>query len=459
MEQTILRCLLSNDEYVRRALPFIKEEYFTEQTDILLFRLIREHIDSYSSLPTKESLGVALQALENIGETLFQETCELIDSLDTSPVDVDWAIDKTESFCQDRALYNAIKKSIEIVDGNDGATGLAVGALPELMTDALGVCFDPKIGHEYVGGEDERYADLHFNAKKMPFDIGYLNTITNGGVETKSLNIILAGTNVGKTMFMCHDAATKLAQGGNVLYCTYEMPETKIGWRIDANLAGIPLDDFLTMSQERYKKVMEGVYRNVKGRLIIKEYPAAVTHVGHLRHLLGDLKLKAGFSPDVIYIDYINLLVSSRMKYGNSVNTYMMIKAIAEELHGLAKEYDVPIWSGTQTNRGGQSSSELELEDTAESFGLPQTCDLMLGFAAPDDMVELGQILVKQLKNRYRNKYKNNKGVIGVDYERARFHDVEDDAQLADYHSTSQPHFDSPERLSDEQRQKFDAFR
>lgn len=424
MEPTILRNLLYNQEYVRTALPYLKEEYFVQPADNLIFRLIHNHIDKYNKNPTRESLALDLEK-ETISEGLYTDAMELLENLSEDPADLEWLVNETETFCKDKALFNALKQSVSIVDGSD--KNLARGSIPEILKEALAISFDPDVGHDYLNDPDKRYDDMHCNVRKIPFDIAYLNKITNGGVEPKSLNIILAGTNVGKSLFLCHDAAHKLALGHKVLYVTYEMAESKIGQRIDANLMHTELDDFMDMSREEYMKKFNKLKETCKGELVIKEFPAAMTNVNHLRHLLSELQLKRDFEPDIIYIDYINLLTSSRLRYGSTVNSYLLVKAVAEEVRGLAQEYNLPIMTATQTNRGGQSSSDLELDDTGESFGLPQTADFMLGVMVPQEMVDLSQWYVKQLKNRYKDKSKNRTGIIGVDYPRMKLYDIAGD--------------------------------
>tara|TARA_A100001037_G_C15097383_1_gene612196 strand:+ start:79 stop:1437 length:1359 start_codon:yes stop_codon:yes gene_type:complete len=426
VERTILGNLVHNDSYVRMTFPFLKSEYFMNNDEQVLFNLIGEHIEKYKNSPSKEVLHIMLNEKENLNEEAYKKVFMLIDEIGVTQDDnIEWLVDTTEKFCQEKAIYNALMDSIHIVDGEGKKDK---GEIPKILTDALSVSFDPSIGHNYFDDSEARFDSYHVKESKIEFDLSMFNKITKGGLSRKSLNIILAGTGVGKSLFMCHCAAANLSDNKNVLYITLEMAEEKIAERIDANLLNVSMDSIEGLSKERYLSKIERVRGKTKGQLVVKEYPTAIAHVGHFRHLLNELSLKKKFIPDIIYVDYLNICTSSRLKNGVS-NSYTYVKSIAEELRGLAVEKDVPIVSATQTTRGGYGNSDVELTDTSESFGLPATADLMFALVQTDELDEMNQVMVKQLKNRYNDLTMNRKFVVGIDRAKMRLFDVEDSAQ------------------------------
>jgi replicative DNA helicase len=430
MEATILSNLTKDEEYARKVVPFIKAEYFQNVAERIVFNKINSYMNEYSNVPNVNTLLIELSNDQTLVESDYNASVQLIETFNKEDTghDRQWLIDQTEKFCQDKAIYNAIMDSIHIIDGK--SKNKAKDAIPSILSDALSVSFDNTVGHDFLNDYEERYDFYHRVEERVPFDLEYLNSITKGGVPRKSLNIILAGTGVGKSLAMCHFAATNLMDGKNVLYITMEMAEEKIAERIDANLMNVPLDDLIQLPKDVYDKKIEKIREKTPGRLIVKEYPTAGAHAGHFRHLINELKIKKGFTPDIIYIDYLNICASSRMKgIGGSVNTYSLIKSIAEELRGLAVEKDVPIFSATQTTRSGFSNSDVELTDTSESFGLPATADFMFAVISTEDLQKLNQVLVKQLKNRYNDPTINKRFVVGVDRSRMRLYDVEQSAQ------------------------------
>ena len=428
LEKTILRKLLTDDDYMRKVLPFIKSEYFNGIYKVL-FKEAGKFVDKYNKLPTRESFLVELNEHSNLNDENFTSAVEIAQHLfDGDEVDDKWLIDNTEKWCQDRAIYNAVMESISIIDGKHEK--LTKNALPSLLQDALGVAFDTNVGHDYVENAGERFEFYHKEEDRIPFDLEYFNRITKGGVPRKTLNICLAGTGVGKSLFMCHTAASALTEGHNVLYITMEMAEERIAERIDANLLNIPIDQLDKMSKDMFTTKVQDLARKTTGKLIIKEYPTGSAHTGHFRALLNELKLKRQFVPDIIFIDYLNICASSRVKgMGGAINSYSYIKAIAEELRGLAVEFDVPIFSATQTTRSGYTNSDIGLEDTSESFGLPATADLMFAIISTEELDKEGQIMVKQLKNRYNDPVKYRRFVIGIDRAKMRLFDVEESQQ------------------------------
>ncbi|MDA8977417.1 AAA family ATPase [Pseudomonadales bacterium] len=430
-ETLILRHLLNDEIYARRTLPYLKPEYFASRVEKTVYEQIDNFINKYNSLPTKEALVIELDTKNNLSDSEFAECGELVSSLSVEQAeDSDWLIATTEKFCQEKAVYNAIMESINILD-EDG-TGKDVrdkGAIPDLLSTALSVSFDPNIGHDFVEDADERFDFYHRKEERVPFDLEYMNKITGGGLPRKSLNILMAGTGAGKSLAMCHMGAANLMDGKNVLYITMEMAEEKIAERIDANLLNVTLDNLKSLSKDMYKKKIERVKGKTAGKLIIKEYPTASGGVGHFRHLLNEMKLKKSFIPDIIYIDYLNICSSSRMKAGSNVNSYTLIKAIAEELRGLAVEQNVPIVSATQVTRSGYGSSDIELTDTSESFGLPATADFMAALIVTEELDEMNQIMIKQLKNRYGDPSTNKRFMVGIDRAKMRLYDVEQTAQ------------------------------
>ena len=428
IEQTILRKLLTDDDYMRKVLPFIKAEYF-EGPYKTLFKEAGKFVDKYNKLPTRESFLVELNEHSNLSNEAFSTAVDIAQNLfDGDEVDEKWLIENTEKWCQDRAIYNAVMESITIIDGKHEK--LTKNALPSLLQDALGVAFDTKVGHDYVEQAGERFEFYHKEEDRIPFDLEYFNRITKGGVPNKTLNVCLAGTGVGKSLFMCHVAAAALTEGHNVLYITMEMAEERIAERIDANLLNVPIDQLDKMSKDMFTAKVADLARKTTGKLIIKEYPTGAAHSGHFRALLNELKLKKQFVPNIIFIDYLNICSSSRMKgLGGAINSYSYIKAIAEELRGLAVEFELPIFSATQTNRSGYSNSDVGLEDTSESFGLPATADLMFALITSEELERVGQLMVKQLKNRYNDPTSYRRFVVGVDRSKMRLYDIEENKQ------------------------------
>ena len=429
VETTILGNLLQNEEYTRKVLPFLKNDYFSRNPEKIIYGTVNDFVTKYNSLPTKEALSIELQE-KKINEEEFKETMELLDDIskDTQEhTDLGWLLDTTEKFCQDKAIYNAVVESISILDSQKSDQDK--GVIPEILSDALSVSFDPHVGHDYLDDSDDRFEFYHRVEEKIPFDLDYFNRITKGGLPQKSLNICLAGTGVGKSLFMCHVASSCLSQNQNVLYITLEMAEEKIAERIDANLLDIAVDDLHALSKDMYDKKIENLSKTTKGKLIVKEYPTASANVNHFRALLNELNLKRSFVPDIIFVDYLNICTSSRIRQGANVNSYTYIKSIAEELRGLAVENKIPIVSATQTTRSGYSNTDVGLEDTSESFGLPATADLMFAIISTEQMEALGQVMVKQLKNRYNDPTVNKKFVIGIDRAKMKLYDVDQSAQ------------------------------
>jgi len=428
IESLILGSLLNNEEFARKVLPFLQEEYFESFETKLIYRSTSDYVKKYNNIPSKDALQYAIEESRSISEEQFKTVTETINSLsyDTKN-DEQWLVDKTEKFCQDRALYNAIRTSISAMD--DKNSKIEKGAIPKILQDALGVSFDNSVGHDFLENVDERYEFYHRKEARIEFDIDLLNTVTKGGLPRKSLNIILAGTGVGKSLAMCHFAATNLMHGKNVLYITLEMAEERIAERIDANLLDSSIDQIHEMPKDVFEKKINRLKTKTPGKLIVKEYPTASAGSAHFRHLLNELKLKKNFTPDIIYVDYLNICMSSRLKNGSNVNTYMYVKAIAEELRGLAVEFDVPLVSATQTTRSGFASSDIDLTDTSESFGLPATADFMIALISTEELEGLGQIMVKQLKNRWGDPNKNKRFVVGIDRSRMRFYNTEQSAQ------------------------------
>ena len=424
---TILSNLLYDEVYARKVLPFIRDEYFEERTDRVVFQEIAQYIKSYDGLPTKEVLHIEAEKRDDLTQDEFSLVENLIDALQESPSERVWAEDTTESWCKERAIYLALMKSIQIADGQDEKH--SNDAIPDILKDALAVGFDQHVGHDYIDDSEGRYEYYHRKENKIEFDLEMFNKITAGGVSNKTLNIALAGTGVGKSLFMCHYASSVLLQGKNVLYVTCEMAEEKIAERIDANLLNTNIKEVAELPKTIFEKKVNKLREKTQGKLIIKEYPTASAHVGHFRSLLSELKLKKNFIPDIIFIDYLNICASSRYRTAVNVNSYNYVKAIAEELRGLAVEFDVPIFSATQTTRSGFTSTDPDLTDTSESFGLPATADLMIALISSDELEELGQIMVKQLKNRYNDPTYNKRFVVGIDRPKMRLYDCEQEAQ------------------------------
>lgn len=425
LEQTILRNILTNEDYMRKVLPFVKPDYF-EGVYRQLFNAIGMFVGKYNKLPTKEAFQIEIDASDKFNADTYQAAQEILPTIfGKEEIDQQWLLDTTEKWCQDKAVYNAIMESISIIDGKH--QDLTKNALPDILTKALAVSFDTNIGHDYIDNVEQRYDFYHQQEERIPFDLDYFNRITKGGLPRKTLNIALAGTGVGKSLFMCHVAANALMQGRNVLYITMEMAEERIAERIDANLLDIPIDQLENITKDTFKSKVENLARKGNGKLIIKEYPTGQANTSHFRALLNELKLKRNFVPEIIFIDYLNICGSARMKaMGGSINSYTYIKAIAEEMRGLAVEFNVPIVSATQTTRAGFSSSDPGLEDTSESFGLPATADLMFALIATEELDAQGQIMVKQLKNRYNDPGAYKRFVIGVDRSKMKLRDVQD---------------------------------
>ena len=424
---TILKNLLNREEYTRKVLPFIKAEYFDERTDRIVFEEIGSFITKYDNLPLKEVLYIELEKRGDITQDEFKLCEQLIASLDPSDVDFQWALDTTEEWCKERAIYLALMESIKIADGQDDKKGR--DAIPSILSDALGVSFDNHVGHDYIDDYEDRFAYYHRVESKIPFDLEFFNKITAGGVSNKTLNIALAGTGVGKSLFMCHFASSVLVAGKNVLYITLEMAEEKIAERIDANLLNVNIREIGELPKTTFYKKIDSLRGRTSGKMVVKEYPTASAHVGHFRSLLNELALKKSFRPDIIFVDYLNICASSRYRSAVNVNSYSYVKAIAEELRGLAVEFDVPIVSATQTTRSGFQSSDPNLTDTSESFGLPATADLMFALISSEELENLGQIMVKQLKNRYNDPTINKRFVVGIDRAKMRLYDCEQSAQ------------------------------
>ena len=425
IEQTILRNLLYNEEYYRKVVPFLKSEYFQEYHEKVIFEEIADFAGKYDKVPTKEVLSINLQNRTDLTDDTFQDSLSAIRGLSDEWVDYNWLLDATEKWCQDRAIYLALMQSIKIADGGDKK--LSKDAIPSILQTALAVSFDEHIGHDYIEQAEARYEFYHRTEEKIPFDLEKFNFITKGGLPNKTLNIALAGTGVGKSLFMCHVASAALTAGHNVLYITCEMAEEKIAERIDANLLNVPVKDIPELPEVIFTSKVQEIARKTRGKLIIKEYPTASAHVGHFKALLSDLSLKRDFKPNIIFVDYLNICASVRYK-GAIVNSYTYVKAIAEELRGLAVEHNVPIVSATQTTRSGYGNSDPDLTDTSESFGLPATADFMFALISTDELEQQGRIMVKQLKNRYNDPTASRKFMVGIDRSRMKLYDVADDA-------------------------------
>ena len=441
IERTALGQLVSNEEFARKALPHMKGDYFSDKTEKTIFEEITKFVDKYNKIPTQTSLEIEVQGRKDLNEEEYKKVVAVIQTLESTDVDFDWLVDTTEQFCKDKAVYNAIVKGIQIIDGKD--KNRDVSAIPSILTDALAVGFDNAVGHDYLLDSDSRYEYYHTVEKKIPFDLEFFNKITKGGLPPKTLNIALAGTGVGKSLFMCHVAANCLSQGKNVLYITLEMAEERIAERIDANLMNISMEDLHDLPKQMFDDKIAKIIKSTSGTLIVKEYPTASAHSAHFRGLLKELAIKKSFKPDIIFIDYLNICASSRFKGATNVNSYMYIKAIAEELRGLAVETNVPIFSATQTTRSGFVSSDIGLEDTAESFGLPATADLMFALISNEELDELNQIAIKQLKNRYNDPTINKRFVIGLDRAKMRLFDVKPSEQT-DLVDSGQEEFAQP---------------
>ena len=427
IETTILRNLVYNEEYSRKVIPFIQPDYFEQRTEKIIFQEITHFIVKYGSAITTEALSIEIENRTDLSETEVKESREIISNLTDYPVEHQWLLDTTEKWCRDRAIYLALMESIGIADGQDDKKNR--DAIPSILSDALAVSFDNHIGHNYLEDYKERYESYHKKEDRIPFDLEYFNKITKGGLPNKTLNIALAGTGVGKSLFMCHMASSVLLNGRNVLYITLEMSEEKIAERIDANLLNVPIQDLTDLPKSSFENKVTNLAKKTQGQLIIKEYPTASAHSGHFKALLNELALKKSFKPDIIFVDYLNICASSRYKGSANINSYTLVKSIAEELRGLAVETEVPIVSATQTTRSGYGSSDVDLTDTSESFGLPATADLMFALISTEELEQLGQIMVKQLKNRYNDLSVYKRFIVGIDRAKMRLYDCEQTAQ------------------------------
>jgi archaellum biogenesis ATPase FlaH len=426
IERTILSHLVFNEDYARQVVPHLKPEYFHQNSDKVVYELVDEFFGKYNALPTKEALLIELKTVMGLTEGDYQAARNMIDGLSAEKTELQWLVDSTEQFVRDKAIYNGVNKSIGIISGSDKTLGK--DSIPDILSEALSVAFDKRVGHDYFEDFGSRYEFYHRVDNRIKFGVETLNQITKGGLPRKTLTVFMAPTGVGKSLIMCHLAAMNYLDGLNVLYITGEMAEERIAERLDANLLDVTLDDLVKMSREVYEKRIKDVRSKTPGRLIIKEYPTASSHVGHFKSLIKELKLKKNFVPDIIYVDYINIFASSRFKAGATVSSYTMIKAIAEELRGLAVEHNLPVITATQVNRGGMNNSDLELTDTSESVGLPFTVDLMLGVMTNEELEQLGQLLFKQLKNRFGDPATMKRFVVGVDKPKMRLYDLGDRA-------------------------------
>jgi len=454
VEFLILRNLLHNEAYTRKVIPFIKSEYFEDSSQRIVFEEILNFVQEYNQLATKEVVSIEVEKRTDINEESFKNIIHLIQCLEDVPVELNWLIDTTEKWCRDRAIYLALMESIHIADGKDQKKNR--DSIPSILSDALAVSFDTHIGHDYLLDYEQRYESYHRKEEKIEFDLEYFNKITKGGLPCKTLNIALAGTGVGKSLFMCHVASSVLLQGRNVLYITLEMAEERIAERIDANLLNVPIQDIVELPKQMFENKVTNLSKKTQGTLIIKEYPTASAHAGHFKSLLNELALKKSFRPDIIFIDYLNICSSSRYRGNANINSYTFVKAIAEELRGLAVEFNVPICSATQTTRGGFGSSDVELTDTSESFGLPATADLMFALISTEELEDLGQILVKQLKNRYNDPTIHKRFVIGIDRAKMRLYDCEQSAQNDILDNKQEEEYDSEDRKP---KKSFEGFK
>ena len=457
VELLVLRSLLYNEDYARKVVPFIQGDYFQQPSQKIVFEEVSSFITEYDELPSKEALYIEVEKRTDVNEEVYKQVKELIEVLNDEPADEDWLVNTSEKWCRDRAIYLALMESIQLADGKDDKKGR--DAIPSILSDALAVSFDNNIGHDYLKDYEERYEGYHRKEDKIPFDLEYFNKITKGGIPNKTLNIALAGTGVGKSLFMCHMASSCLANGSNVLYVTLEMAEEKIAERIDANLLNVNIKEITDLPKPMFESKVTSLAKKTRGTLIIKEYPTASAHSGHFKSLLNELALKKSFKPDIIFIDYLNICASSRYRNNTSVNSYSYIKAIAEELRGLAVEANVPIVSATQTTRSGFASSDVDLTDTSESFGLPATADLMFALISTEELEGLGQILVKQLKNRYNDPTINRRFIVGIDRAKMRLYDVEQKAQADILDSGQEEEYDALAEKAFKEKKKFNDFK
>ena len=454
IEQTILKNLIQNEEFTRKCIPFLKPEYFTDAAERTIYEFTYDYFQKYTKPPTVEALLINLDNSTNVNENVVKDSKSIVEGFSGEESPQDWLVDETEQWCKDRAIYIAVMDSIEVIDKKSQRS---TGEIPELLKDALSVSFDTQIGHDVLEDSDARFDFYHTEEEKIPFDLEYFNKITKGGLPNKTLNICLAGTGVGKSLFMCHMASAALTMGKNALYITMEMAEERIAERIDANTLNVPIKELPDMSKKMFDKKIEKLKNKTKGKLIVKEYPTASAHVGHFRHLLQELDIKKDFKPDIIFIDYLNICASHRIRPGSGANSYTLVKSIAEELRGLAVEYDVPIVSATQTTRSGYGSTDIGLEDTSESFGLPATADLMFALITSDELEELDQLVVKQLKNRYNDPTIFKRFVIGVDRARMKLYDCEQEAQEELFDSAEE--YDDSVPVADRGRDRYSDFK
>jgi len=454
VEFLILRNFLHNEQYTRKVIPFVKAEYFEDTNQRIVFEEILRFIQEYNQLATKEVLCIEVEKRKDINDDSFKEIVHLIECLDDVPVEFEWLVNTTEKWCRDRAIYLALMESIHIADGKDEKKNR--DSIPSILSDALAVSFDAHVGHDYLQDYEKRYESYHKKEEKIEFDLEYFNKITKGGLPNKTLNIALAGTGVGKSLFMCHVASSALLQGRNVLYITLEMAEERIAERIDANLLNVPIQDIAELPKQMFENKVTNLAKKTQGTLIIKEYPTASAHSGHFKALLNELALKKSFRPDIIFIDYLNICSSSRFRGGGNVNSYTLVKSIAEELRGLAVEFSVPIVSATQTTRSGYGNSDVELTDTSESFGLPATADLMFALISTEELEGLGQILVKQLKNRYNDPTIHKRFVVGIDRAKMRLYDCEQSAQQDILDNRKEEEYDYEEKKP---KKSFEGFK
>lgn len=427
IERAILGHLIHDEEYCRKVLPFLKDEYFHDDTEKQIYKIVNDFLLEYNARPSVEALKIEVSNLKGLTEKQYETLQDIAETLKPEDTNKDWLLDQTEKFCKDKSVYNAIMKSITIFDGKD--KNMSKDAIPQILSEALAISFDPNVGHDYIEDYNNRYDFYHRVEERIAFDLEYFNIITKGGLPRKTLNVALAGTGVGKSLFMCHVAASYLLQGKNVLYISMEMAEERIAERIDANLLDVTVDQLVELPKAFYESKVSKLKTKTQGKLIIKEYPTASAHAGHFKALLNELYLKKSFKPDAVFIDYLNICASQRFKHGSNVNTYTYVKAIAEELRGLAVEHDVPIISATQTTRSGFSNTDPGLEDTSESFGLPATTDFMFALVSTEELESANQIVVKQLKNRYNDPTKYKRFVVGIDRAKMRLYDLEESAQ------------------------------
>jgi hypothetical protein len=456
IESKILSNLIYDEKYTRKVIPFIKDTYFELLSEKIVFQEIHNYVMKYDDIPSKSVLKIEIENRKDISDDIFQTSVNLVNDLKEEKFDDQWLLDTTEKWCKDRAIYLALLDSVKIADGKDKTR--SKDSIPSILSDALSVSFDDHVGHDYISDSDSRYDFYHKKEDKIPFDIELLNKITKGGLPSKTLNVALAGTGVGKSLFMCHMASSILLQGRNVLYITLEMAEERIAERIDANLLNVNIQDIIDLPKSAYESKLNKLAEKTRGKLIIKEYPTASAHVGHFKALLTDLALKRGFKPDIIFIDYLNICASSRYK-GTLVNSYTYVKAIAEELRGLAVECNVPIVSATQTTRQGYGNTDVELTDTSESFGLPATADFMFALISTEELESLNQIMIKQLKNRYNDPTSYKRFVVGIDRAKMKLYNVEDSAQKNLTDSGQKDEYEYDEKLSKKQTRSFEGFK